>query len=72
MKDGYGKYNYDSGDSYIGEFRNNLRDGTGTYYGADFRYVGNYRNNKREGDGVCRYDNGNIKSGLWMNGVLVK
>jgi predicted aspartyl protease len=56
-----GTRNYYNGDRYIGEFRNNLKNGSGTYIWADGRkYVGAFENDKLNGHGTYT-DCGGIK-----------
>ena len=56
---------YKNGDKYIGEFKNNLRDGKGIYYYNKKneyhreRYEGEWKNDKREGKGILYWNNGN-------------
>ena len=62
MRDGQGSYKYPSGDSYIGEFKSNLRNGHGKYkwaFGGTF--TGQYENGFRHGFGSEEHSNGAIK-----------
>ena len=58
------------GDKYVGEFRNNLREGKGIYYyhNGD-RYEGEFRNNLREGKGIFYYNNGDRMVGDYYNNM---
>ena len=58
-------YNYGK---YIGEFKNDLRDGKGiVYYNSGSRYEGDWKNNKMEGKGIYYYNDGNRYEGDWKN-----
>jgi len=60
---------YESGDSYVGQMKNKLRQGQGAYYYADGRiYNGTWENDKQSGEGVMNYPNGNSYRGNWLNG----
>ena len=50
---------YDNGDIYMGEWKNNKREGNGIYYfyNGD-RYEGEFKNNKIEGIGTIYFSNG--------------
>ena len=50
--EGFGTYNYENGEYYIGHFKNNLRHGQGIYYykNGKIKYDGEWINNKREGN----------------------
>lgn len=63
VADGYAVMRYDSGNRYMGEFKDGKRDGTGTfYYNNGDVYIGRWKNNFRDGKGVSilsdssRYD----------------
>ena len=71
---GYGTYVWDSGefkgDKYVGENKNNLADGQGTYTYADGeKYVGEFRNNAFEGLGTYTYASGDKYVGEFKNDV---
>ena len=63
----------ESGNKYVGEFRDGKFRGQGTYtYGpkspwAGDKYVGEYKNNKRDGQGKYIYSNGKIEEGIWRD-----
>ena len=65
---------YENGDKYIGEFKNNLRDGNGIMYFNKnvekniIRYEGEWKNGIREGKGKLYGNNGNIYEGDFKNG----
>ena len=48
------------GDKYVGEYKDGLRNGQGTYTAANGnKYVGEYKDGKRNGQGTYTYANGN-------------
>jgi hypothetical protein len=56
------------GDVYIGEFKNGVYHGNGTYYWNDGRiYMGEFKNNASNGFGTWFATNGEIWSGQWKN-----
>ena len=70
IKDGFGKYIYENGDYYEGEWKNYLRNGIGTLYNKNgkIEYIGDWVNDKREGKGTLCYENGKIEyDGDWVN-----
>ena len=59
---------YESGDKYIGEFTNGLKNGKGTYYWNDGdKYVGEYKNGKKDGKGIFYFKNGDRYEGEYKN-----
>ena len=67
-------YRYRDGRKYVGQFRENRRNGQGTFTlpnGAKF--VGEYRDDKRNGPGTEYGPDGKLlQSGTWKDDVLVK
>lgn len=63
MRNGHGTYIYPNGDSYEGEWSNNLRHGEGTYIfsSSGARYVGTWVNGRREGTGELLFSNYKFK-----------
>ena len=56
---------YDNG-KYMGQFKNNLRDGKGIdYFNNGDRYEGDFKEEKREGKGIMYYKNGDRYEGDW-------
>ena len=52
-------YMGNDGDTYEGEWKNNIRHGKGTYTFANgIKYVGNYKDGKRHGQGTYTFANG--------------
>ena len=70
IKDGFGKYIYENGDYYKGEWKNYLRNGKGKLFNKNgkIEYIGDWVNDKREGFGISHYENGkNEYTGNWVN-----
>ena len=60
--------NFNDGDIYLGEIKNNLREGYGiNYYNDGDKYEGEWKNNNREGYGIYYYNNGTKYEGEWKN-----
>ena len=58
-----------NGDVFIGEFQNNMRNGTGTYTHADGSvYVGEYFNDLAHGNGTYTYSDGSVHIGKYTDG----
>ena len=57
---GNGKYYYESGNYYIGQFKNGLSHGKGTDYNSKgiIKYYGDYVNDKFEGNGKYIWEDG--------------
>jgi hypothetical protein len=65
----FGTYTFADDSKYVGEFRNDKRDGQGTLTFTDGdKYVGEFRNDKRNGQGTATYAmSGNKYVGEWRN-----
>ena len=67
----YGTYRYESGNKYVGEWRDSKQHGQGTFYFAvGSKYVGEWRDGKRHGQGTFSYVSGNKYVGEYRNGKL--
>ena len=70
----FGSYNFDNGDRYVGEWRDNKKHGQGTYtFGpssefAGDKYVGEFKDNYKDGHGTYTFDVGDKYVGGWRNG----
>lgn len=66
-KNGLGQTLFPNGDVYVGEYVDNKRHGTGTYFFADdgIIYTGRWRDNLRDGVGRCVYPDGGRYYGNW-------
>ena len=59
---------YPNGDKYLGEKKNNLKEGYGKYFYANGRiYAGPFKNDKKEGFGLEKYSNGDGYVGEFKN-----
>ena len=71
IKEGYGIMNYNDGNLYKGNFKNDKREGKGilTYTNGDI-YDGEWENDIQNGEGIYIFKTGEIKSyeGNWRNG----
>lgn len=67
-ENGYGKFKYNSGDIYIGQFDKSKPDGQGVcYYASGEKYVGSWKSGQINGYGRMYEQNGDIKDGIWEN-----
>ena len=71
IKEGKGKYIYENGDYYIGEFVNNCCHGKGTLYYSNnkIKYEGDFVKDKFEGNGKYFWEDGDYFIGQWLNGL---
>ena len=73
LKHGRGVKIWPTGDRYVGEFVDDMKQGYGIYaFGAGTpwagdRYLGQYVKDKRHGPGVYRWGNGDSFAGEWDN-----
>ncbi len=66
-KDGFGKFVYSNG-FYEGYFKNDLRNGQGTYYFDNGEvYKGNFTNNKFDAQGTYYWVSGGKYAGAWKD-----
>ena len=77
-KYGYSKMEKEHSDEYLGEYKNELRDGFGIYkFNSDNDedikeiYIGNYKNNKKEGEGMYLKVSKSIKEDSSGNDILI-
>ena len=77
-KYGYSKMEKEHSDEYLGEYKNELRDGFGIYkFNSDNNenikeiYIGNYKNNKKEGEGMYLKISKSIKEDSSGNDILI-
>jgi len=64
---GKGKYTFDNGAVYEGDWENGLRDGTGVLTTSTYTYSGDFYRDRRSGDGVITYKDGTKISGNWLD-----
>ena len=71
--EGKGKYIFETGDYYIGEFKNGLREGKGFQYykNKNYQYEGMWKDDKRNGHGKYYYENGDYFIGFWKDNKKV-
>ena len=69
--EGIGKYYYDDGNYYIGQWKNSLRNGEGVLYIQDGRviYEGEFFDDKFEGNGKYYYPDGKYYIGQFKKGL---
>ena len=61
--------NYPNGDVYVGEFRDGLRNGRGTYTHANGAvYVGEFRDGYLNGQGTLTFPDGDVYVGEFRDG----
>jgi hypothetical protein len=59
-----------NGDIYMGDFKNNLRHGTGIcYYFNGSEYKGDWQGDKQHGNGALTYADGKIRKGVWSENI---
>ena len=64
----FGSDEWDSGEKYIGEYRDNKRNGLGTYtYASGNMYTGEYKDNKKNGEGTFIWIEGDKYVGEYKN-----
>ena len=58
--DCYGEYLFEKTQNYLGNFKNGLFHGKGTFRGTgDYEYIGQFKNGKLDGKGEIKYADGN-------------
>ena len=67
--EGKGKMTWITGEVYIGDWKDNEKDGLGIQYNSNKNkeYEGNFKNGVFEGKGVYYYEDGNRYEGDWKN-----
>lgn len=69
---GYGRYKFDTGDEYEGDFKNGYYDGYGIYIWANGAvYAGQWQNGKRHGVSTSVGSDGIAYTSNWKDDVLV-
>ena len=67
------KLKFPDGSKYVGEVKNGIPHGRGTYTWADGnKYVGEWKDSKQHGQGTYTYADGTVEKGIWENGELVE
>ncbi len=68
---GKGKFNWDNGDVYTGDFLDGYLSGTGLLvYSNGESYYGGWTRSKRDGLGKYKFSNGSYYKGQWVNDNL--
>lgn len=71
--DGKGKFTYNDGSKYVGDFKAGVPEGIGTiYYVSGDRYEGGWKQHAPHGKGVMHYVNGKAVGAIWDFGRPVK
>ena len=69
----YGTYTWDTGEKYVGEWQNRMRDGEGVFtYRNDDKYTGSWKGNVPNGDGKLLTKDGVVYVGQWIDGNYQK
>ena len=64
----FGSITHFGGDLYVGEWKNDLKHGKGTYtYPSGDTYIGEFKDNVFNGQGVKTYTDGTVEEGIWKN-----
>lgn len=74
QQNGIGKFTWENGDWYVGQFKNNLIEGFGIWKEIGYTlYIGSLKRGNREGYGIYLFNNGDVYEGEFkgnkMNGV---
>jgi hypothetical protein len=70
---GKGKFRYQDGSQYYGDFSQGIPDGIGSvYYFSGDRYEGGWNRHAPHGKGVMYYANGKVVGAIWEHGVPVR
>ncbi|BDS10452.1 MORN repeat-containing protein [Aureispira anguillae] len=71
--DGYGRFEWISGEEYIGNFNQGKMHGYGVFYWQNKRkFIGNWKKGKMHGTGTLFYEDGRIKKGVWKANTFVR
>lgn len=72
-QEGYGHYQWSSGDQYWGNFHRGKRDGYGVFYWNTGRqYIGNWSHGQLHGEGILLTPNAPTKRGRWQRNRFVQ
>ena len=66
----FGIIKYENGNKYIGQKKNNLREGFGILYYFGNKYEGEFKNNLMEGFGILYYNSGIKYEGEFKNNLM--
>lgn len=70
-KTGKGKMIYNSGDTYEGDYFNDVFNGTGCYKwkASGYEYIGEYKNGIMNGNGIYKWNESEYYKGEFVNGI---
>ena len=72
-QEGYGHFQWQSGEEYFGNFEAGKMSGYGIFYWQNKRkFVGNWQQGQMHGEGILFYENGIMKKGLWKRNKFVR
>ncbi|KAL6062067.1 agglutinin-like protein 2 [Balamuthia mandrillaris] len=71
-KHGIGRFEYEGGAVYEGQWRHNERHGYGSLqYETGEKYQGQWHDDLKHGNGICVWRNGDVYEGQWSNNMVV-
>ena len=71
-KNGFGGYEYNSGDIYFGNWKNGNRHGQGKYtWASGSEYFGDWKYGVKHGEGMLTSAKGKVQNGVWRNGSYI-
>ena len=72
-QEGYGRFEWKSGEEYIGNFKAGKMSGYGVFYWQNKRkFMGNRKKGKMDGEGMLFHENGQINKGIWKANAFVR
>jgi hypothetical protein len=72
-EEGYGRFEWNSGEEYIGNFSAGKMNGYGVFYWQNKgKFIGGWKNGKMDGEGMLFDENGQIKKGIWKSNTFVR
>ena len=72
MEEGIGKFIFESGNYYIGQYKDDLRNGKGIEYNknGNIKYEGDWINDKKEGNGKLIDEDGYYYIGQFKDDLI--
>ena len=68
LRNGNGTMTWTNGDQYIGDWKNDKKDGQGILTSKGNKYEGDWKNDKQNGSGEYTWKNGEVYNGDWKDG----